>query len=78
MDGTALRYLPADCIPITQEEADTIIASKVVPPTYKQLRIAAYPPLAEQLDAIWKGGEAEAAMRATIQAVKSQYPKDAP
>ena len=72
------HMLPEGCIAITQEEADAIVASKVVPLTYQQLRAAAYPPLAEQLGAILKGGDAEAAMRATIQAVKLQYPKDAP
>ena len=72
------HLLPEGCTAIAQEESDAIVASKVVPPTYQQLRVAAYPPLAEQMGAFWKGGEAEAAMRATIQAVKSQYPKDAP
>ena len=72
------HLLPEGCIAITREEADAIVASKVVPPTYQELRAAAYPPLAEQLGAILKGGDAESAMRATIQAVKLQYPKDAP
>ena len=69
------HLLPAGCIAITQEEADAIVASKVVPPTYQQLRAAAYPPLAEQLGALWKGGDAEATMRAAIQAVKDSIPK---
>ena len=75
MDGTALSYLPEGCIAITQEEADAIVSSKVVPPTYQQLRAAAYPPLAEQIGAIWKGGEAAEIMKAAIQAVKDSIPK---
>jgi len=44
-------------------------------PTYRELRAAAYPPITDQLDAIWKGGDAHAAMLETILAVKSEYPK---
>lgn len=43
--------------------------------TYAQLREMAYPPIADQLDALWKGGEAAAAMLVTIQAVKAKFPK---
>lgn len=39
------------------------------------LREDAYPPMAEQMDAFWKGGEAAEAMRVRIQAVKDRYPK---
>jgi len=46
-----------------------------IPPTYAELRTAAYPPLAEQVGAMWKGGEAAAAMAAQVQAVKDTYPK---
>lgn len=45
------------------------------PPTYQELRRAAYPPVGDQLDALWQKGEAEAAMLATIMAVKTKYPK---
>jgi hypothetical protein len=44
-------------------------------PTYQELRAAAYPPIGDQLDAMWKGGEDETAMKETILAVKSEYPK---
>lgn len=56
----------------TPEPADPAPAPT---PTYQQLRAAAYPPLAEQFGAMWKGRYAEADMRATIQAVKDKYPK---
>lgn len=44
-------------------------------PTYQELRSAAYPSVGNQLDAMWKGGEVEAAMLETILAVKAEYPK---
>ena len=43
--------------------------------TYAQKRVAAYPPIGDQLDALWKGGEAAAEMLAIVQAVKERYPK---
>ncbi len=42
---------------------------------YAEARRKAYPPIADQLDALWKGGETAAIMRAAIQAVKTKYPK---
>lgn len=44
-------------------------------PDYYALRRAEYPSLADQLDALWKGGEAAAAMTAKIAEVKAKYPK---
>jgi hypothetical protein len=44
-------------------------------PDYYALRRAEYPSLADQLDAMWKGGEAATAMTAKIAEVKSKYPK---
>lgn len=44
-------------------------------PDYYAKRRAEYPSLGEQLDALWKGGEAMDAMLAKVQAVKSRYPK---
>jgi len=34
-----------------------------------------YPPIGDQLDALWKGGDAAAEMLAKVQAVKTKYPK---
>ena len=46
------------------------------PPTYQQLRAAAYPPAADYLDAIVKGDTAQAqAYIDECLAVKSKYPK---
>lgn len=49
----------------------------VVPdiPDYYAKRRAEYPSLAEQLGAMWKGGEAAAAMAAKIEEIKAKYPK---
>ena len=42
---------------------------------YKDLRVKEYPPIGDQLDALWKGGDAAAEMLAKVQAVKAKYPK---
>ena len=44
-------------------------------PDYYASRRAEYPTLADQLDAMWKGGDAMTAMAAKIAAVKQKYPK---
>ena len=44
-----------------------------VPPTYSELRAAAYPSFADQFDTIFHGGLD--AWKAEIQAVKTKYPK---
>ena len=67
------HLLPEGCIAITQEEADAIIASKVVAPTYQELRAAAYPSIVDQLDLIYHGGID--AWKVAITAVKEEFPK---
>jgi hypothetical protein len=42
---------------------------------YRRDRAAEYPPIGDQLDALWKGGDAAAQMLAQVQAVKTKYPK---
>lgn len=42
---------------------------------YQKLRAAEYPPIGDQLDALWKGGDAASEMLVRIQAVKTKYPK---
>ena len=42
---------------------------------YQRLRALEYPPVGEQLDALWKGGDIAAEMLARVQAVKDRYPK---
>ena len=45
------------------------------PNAYKSKRAAEYPPIGDQLDALWKGGDAATEMLAKVQAVKTKYPK---
>ena len=42
---------------------------------YKEVRREAYPDYGEQLDALWKGGDAAAAMKVIVDKVKSDNPK---
>jgi hypothetical protein len=51
------------------------VAAWVDPDAYKYKRATEYPPIGDQLDALWKGGEAAAEMLSKVQAVKSKYPK---
>lgn len=43
--------------------------------TYAEKRSLEYPIIGDQLDALWKGGDSAAEMRATVMAVKAKYPK---
>jgi hypothetical protein len=47
----------------------------VDPNAYKSKRASEYPPIGDQLDALWKGGDSAAEMLAIVQAVKAKYPK---
>jgi len=74
LDSVDYEYLlPAGSIQITDEEAEAL--RPVYTPTYAEKRVAEYPPIGDQLDALWKGGDAAAEMLAKVQAVKSKYPK---
>ena len=45
------------------------------PPTYAELRVMEYPPIGDQLDALFHANVFPAEMAAQIQAVKDKYPK---
>ena len=45
------------------------------PDAYKTKQASEYPPIGDQLDALWKGGAEAEAMLAKVQAVKAKYPK---
>ena len=53
----------------------TLVNAWVDPEAYKYSRVAEYPPIGDQLDALWKGGDAAVEMLAKVQAVKVKYPK---
>ena len=44
---------------------------------YIAKRQAEYPSIGDQLDALWKGGDAQAEMLAKVLAVKQRFPKGA-
>jgi len=54
---------------------ETAVQAYIDSNAYKGRRAAEYPPIGDQLDALWKGGEAAAEMLAMVQAVKAKYPK---
>jgi hypothetical protein len=45
------------------------------PEAYVFKRVSEYPSIGDQLDAIWKGGDAKTEMLAKVMAVKTKYPK---
>jgi hypothetical protein len=75
MERTEVNCLTGE-IKVIQLTAEEIAALPIpVPPTYAELRAAAYPPIVDQLDTIFHGGLD--AWKAEIQAVKTQFPKGA-
>ena len=73
INGTDIRMDNGQPEPTeAQLQAALIEANKM---GYKQLRAHAYPPIGDQLGALWKGGQAQADMANQIAAVKAQYPK---
>jgi hypothetical protein len=48
----------------------------VDPEAYVAKRVAEYPSIGDQLDALWKGGDAQTEMLAKVMAVKAKYPKE--
>ena len=68
-------------VPFTAEEEaardaeEAAWAAEQALTAYKTNRASEYPPIGDQLDALWKGGDAAAAMLAQVQAVKAKYPK---
>ena len=54
---------------------ESLVNAWVDPDTYKYNRVKEYPSIGDQLDALWKGGDAATEMLAKVQAVKTKYPK---
>ena len=77
IDSEQFEYLlPEGSVLITDEEAAEITASRIVPPTYRELRIATYPPAADYLDSVVKGDSvARQKYIDDCLAVKARYPK---
>jgi CRISPR/Cas system-associated endonuclease Cas3-HD len=51
---------------LTEIEAEELVMNN---------RRSEYPPIGDQLDALWQGGQAAIDMKARIEAVKAKYPK---
>jgi hypothetical protein len=58
---------------VTYNEAE--VQSYIDAHAYIAKRQKEYPPIGDQLDALWKGGDAATEMLAKVQAVKTKYPK---
>lgn len=81
---TRYHSTPTGNIPFTADEEaewDALEAAHVAEQAalarikYQRDRATEYPPIGDQLDALWKGGDAATAMLAQVQAVKNKYPK---
>ncbi len=70
-------FLLKDFPDVTPPELPTYVPPVPEEPEYRIQRRAAYPPIGDQLDAMWKGGEESAAMLDAIMAIKTQFPKPA-
>jgi hypothetical protein len=76
LDDSAFEYLlPAGCVQITDEEAESL-RPQPAELTYAQKRAAEYPSMTDYLDGVVKGDQAQIDKYiADCQAVKAKYPK---
>ena len=63
----------ADGNPVTYKEAT--VQAYIDAHSYIAKRQSEYPTIGDQLDALWKGGDAQTEMLAKVMAVKAKYPK---
>jgi hypothetical protein len=77
-DGDRIDYWVVDAdkktVTYDKSQADSDKAAKAAV-AYKAVRREAYPDIGDQLDSIWKGGDAQAAMKLIVDKVKSDNPK---
>jgi len=63
-------------VELTDDEIAKVMANQPSPPSYKELRAAAYPSLAQQADmAYWDRQNGTTTLDDAITAVKIKYPK---
>ena len=74
---TRFHVTPEGRFPFTAEEEalEEAQLAQFLLTQYKEQRQLEYPPIGDQLDALWKGGDTATAMLAQVQAVKAKYPK---
>jgi hypothetical protein len=78
-DYSNLEWLDKNQTKPSKSEVDaelTRLEAEYAATEYQRLRAPEYPSIGDQLDALWKGGSAAAAMLEQVQAVKSKYPKE--
>ena len=59
-----------------QDEHEAAVAKEKAANAYVYARQIAYPSIGNQLDALWKGGDDQAAMKVIVDKVKSDNPKE--
>lgn len=72
-DGT--NPLPAGAVQADEDVVELPDGGLAVESDHVARRRPEYPPIVDQLDAIWKGGADAEAMRNAIAAVKARHPK---
>jgi hypothetical protein len=79
LDGSQDHLIPDNFVRVTDEQVEVrrqeILQAAFDAQTYAQKRIGDYPPIGDQLDALFHAGVFPAEMAALIQAVKNKYPK---
>lgn len=60
--------------PVAYDE--TTVQAYIDAHSYIAKRQSEYPTIGDQLDALWKGGDAQTEMLAKVMAVKAKYPKE--
>ena len=55
---------------------ETAVQAYIDAHSYIAKRQSEYPTIGDQLDALWKGGDAQTEMLAKVMAVKAKYPKE--
>ena len=78
MQGEELQWNDLEQTQPSQAEIDAEVVRlkvKYESLAYRRARSIAYPPIGDQLDALWKGGDDAAAMKVIVDKVKSDNPK---
>jgi len=91
MNDIAIRSCYPNVVTVRYQEDESVIATdaneKVIkvdqklvdawvdPNAYQELRTREYPPIGDQLDALYHAGVFPTEMAATIKAIKAKYPK---
>ena len=78
IDKDVIKFLDGVTTSPTEVEVETEMArlqAEYDAKEYARKRAPEYPSIGDQLDALWKGGDAAAEMLAKVQAVKTKYPK---